>query len=541
MKKINLQQKDYTPGRWGYQLFLPVEYEVIIPTDDSVRLPDRLIEGMDISETEAAYSKLGRKPAVPPRILTKILIYAYMEGIYSSRKIRKACERDINFMWLLAGNPAPSHKTINEFRKHKLGNAAEKIFYRFVETLYELGEVSLENIFPDGTKIEANANRYTFVWKKAVEKFSGRLPEKARLIAAELEKVYLRPFKVSDETFEPDVYEMIKFLKDEIKTKGIEIVHGTGKKQSNEQKLMKSLEDLRKKYLEYEEKKEILEGRGSYSKTDKDATFMRMKDDHMKNGQLKPAYNVQLAVESEYVVGAGVFQNCNDLGTLIPLLENMFENCPLIQEHLKKVIADSGYESEEIYAFLKKLEIEAYIKPQNYEQMQTRKFKNNIGKRENMEYNAETDEYTCANDKQLRVSGKKTRKSASGYESEVTIYECEGCEGCPHKEKCTKAKGNRRLEVSKNFIEMRAESLEKITSDTGKLLRVNRSIQVEGAFGIMKEDRNFDQFLTRGLPNVKTELFLLCIGYNINKLHTKIQNDRIGCILHPLKEEARVA
>ena len=518
-----------------------MNYEVIIPRDDSVRLLDRIVEGMDISEVEAAYSKLGRKPAAPPRILTKILIYAYMEGKYSSRKIQKACERDINFMWILAGNPAPSHKTINEFRKHRLEGVVEKLFYQFVEILYELGEVSLENMFQDGTKIEANANRYTFVWKKAVERYSARLPEKARAIGTEMEKLYLREFVVSDETFDQDVYKMIKFLKDEIETKGIKIVHGTGKKQSNEQKLLKTLEELRQKHLEYEGKKEILDGRGSYSKTDKDATFMRMKDDHMRNGQLKPAYNVQLAVESEYTVGAGVYQNSNDLGTLVPLLENMFEHCPLIQEHLKKVTADSGYESEENYAFLKNRGIEAYIKPQNYEQMQTRKFKNNIGKRENMTYNAETDEYTCANGKQLRPVGKKKRKSTTGYESEVTVYECESCEGCPHKEKCTKAKGNRKMEVSKAFVEMRAESLENVNSEHGKLLRVNRSIQVEGAFGIIKEDRQFDQFLTRGLPNVKTELFLLCIGYNMNKLHAKIQNNRIGCILHPLKEESKTA
>ena len=190
---------------------------------------------------------------------------------------------------------------------------------------------------------------------------------------------------------------------------------------------------------------------------------------------------------------------------------------------------------------MKKLGIESYIKPQNYEQMQTRKFKNNISKRENMEYNAETDEYTCANGKKLRAIGTITRKSKSGYKSEVTVYECESCEACPHKDRCTKAKGNRRMEVSKNFIEMRDESLKNVTSDHGKLLRVNRSIQVEGAFGIMKEDRHFDQFLTRGLLNVKTEFFLLCIGYNMNKLHAKIQNNRIGCILHPLREDANAS
>jgi transposase len=304
---------------------------------------------------------------------------------------------------------------------------------------------------------------------------------------------------------------------------------------------LKALEDLRERHVKYEGQKEIAGERGSYSKTDHDATFMRMKDDHMRNGQLKPAYNVQLCVEGEYIIGAGIFQSSNDHGTLIPLLESMFEHCPLIAEHLKKVIADSGYESEEVYAFLKKLGIDAYIKPQNYEQMQTRKFKNNLGKRENMAYDAEADEYTCANGKKLRPTGIKTRKSASGYKAEITIYECESCEGCPYKEKCTKAKGNRKMEASKSFLEMRTASLGNITTDEGKLLRVNRSIQVEGAFGILKEDRHFDQFLTRGSPNVKTELLLLCLGYNINKLHTKIQNERVGCVMHPLKENTKAA
>jgi transposase len=202
MENINLQQKDYTQSRWGYQLFLPMDYEVIIPTDDSVRLLDRIVEGMDISELVAAYSKLGRKPVAPPMVLLKIMFYAYMEEKYSSRKIQKACERDVNFMWLLAGNRAPSHNTINEFRKHRLDRIVEKLFYQFVEILHKLGELSLENIFPDGTKIEANANRYTFVWKKAVERFSAKLPEKAKLIASEMEMLYLRSFPMNEETFD---------------------------------------------------------------------------------------------------------------------------------------------------------------------------------------------------------------------------------------------------------------------------------------------------------------------------------------------------
>jgi transposase len=258
---------------------LPFDYEVLIPTNDSVRLLSRIVEGMDLKELKAAYSERGRNPAAPPEAMVKIMLYAYMEEIYSSRKIQKACERDINFMWLLGGRDAPSHNTINNFRKERLGEAVEGLFYQCVKTLHELGEVSYENAFPDGTKIEANANRYTFVWKKAVEKQSAKIVDKVRFIADEMEKLYLREFQVAGETVDSDIFEMIRFLNERVTKEGIEIVTGKGKRQSNEQKLLSELHKLRTRHLMYEEHKDKLGERGSYSKTDPDATFMRMKDD----------------------------------------------------------------------------------------------------------------------------------------------------------------------------------------------------------------------------------------------------------------------
>jgi transposase len=258
-----------------------------------------------------------------------------------------------------------------------------------------------------------------------------------------------------------------------------------------------------------------------------------MKDDHMRNGQLKPAYNVQLAIEAEYVIGAGIFSDCNDTETLKPMMESILSyNTNLT---IKRLTADSGYESEENYMYLDGNGIDYYIKPQNYEQEKKRSFKGHIGKRENMIYNPETDEYTCHNGKRLKAVSTYNRKSKAGYISEVTVYECESCEGCPCKEKCTKAKGNRRMEVSKTFVEKRQKSYENITSEKGILLRINRSIQSEGAFGVLKYDRQFDRFLTRGKVNVTTELLLLCFGYNVNKLHAKIQNERCGKSLHKME------
>jgi len=353
--KIKLQQKDYSLGREIYQLKLPVDYEVRIPDDDSVRLLSRVVEGMDLSELYAEYSDRGRKPA-DPRNLFKVMVYAYMDEVYSSRKIETACRRDINYMWLLGDTPAPDHSTISRFRKDKLGKIMESLFYQFVQILCELGEVKHENIFLDGTKLEANANRYTFVWKKAVEKNEIKMHEKARQIAEEMEKLYLRPFQMRAENADYDLHQMIRFLETKMKESKIEWVSGSGRKKSNEQKILEILKKYRVRQIEYEEKKETFGERNSYSKTDPDATFMRMKDDHMQNGQLKPGYNVQLAVESEYVIGVGLFPDANDVWTLKPMLENMYAFNPTME--IKRLIADSGYESEENYIYLGARKIE---------------------------------------------------------------------------------------------------------------------------------------------------------------------------------------
>lgn len=509
---------------------LPLDYEVLIPEDDSVRLLSRIIEGMDMSELYAAYSSQGRKPATDPRIQFKVVSYGYMQWTYSSRRIESACRRDINYMWLLGGEPVPDHSTLSRFRKGRLGLVMESLFYQLIRELCKLGEVTFEEVFNDGTKLEANANRYSFVWKKALEKHEKKMHEKANFLAEEINKLYFTDFKVRGGSADSDMHVMIKFLERQMHEQGIKRVCGSGKRKSNEQKLLEALLDYRERQSGYEQSKEILGERNSYSKTDKDATFMRMKDDHMKNGQLKAGYNVQLAVSSEYVVGAGLFSDRNDVNTLVEMLSNMKKYMPTAK--IKNLTLDSGYESEENYLYLEKNDIKYFIKPSNYEQAKTRRYKKDISRREKMAYNPETDEYTCANGKQLKLLRTFKKKSTSGYESEVTVYECESCEGCPYKEKCTKAKGNRQMQVSKTFLAKREQSLRNINSAEGIILRINRSIQSEGAFGVLKEDRQFTRFLTRGEQNVKTETLLLCFGYNINKLHSKIQSSRCGKGLH---------
>lgn len=532
MQKPKLHTKNYTEFNGGYQLVLPLNYEVLIPEDDSVRLLSQILEGFNYKKLYQAYSSTGRKPAVEPRILFKVVTYAYANNIYSSRKIETACKRDINFMWLLGGSKAPDHSTIARFRKEYLNDAIDDLFYQMVEYLYQIGEIQFENLFVDGTKIEANANKYTFVWKKVVNKNEAKMFIKIQTCIEKINQTYGTDFKVTKETLLDDMDKVLAYLEGTKQKEQIEFVHGIGKRKTEIQKFVETLQGFYVRQEKYNAHNQLFNGRNSYSKTDPDATFMHMKDDHMRNAQLKPAYNVQIGVEGEYVTGVGIFQDRNDSATLIPFLQNMATK---LKSSYRNVIADSGYESEENYLYLEGNGQTYYIKPQTYEIWKKKSFKKDISKRENMFYNAEIDEYTCHNGKQLKPVGITHRTSVTGYQSEITVYECEDCANCPYKAKCTKAKGNRKLNVSKKFIEKRQISYENITSEEGVLLRINRSIQVEGAFGVLKNDYNFNRFLTRGKNSVENEFILLCLGYNINKLHAKIQNERVGIPLHQLK------
>jgi len=525
--------QNYNNINRDFQLVLPINSEVLIPQNDSVRLLSQVLEGLNYKKLMQVYSHLGRKPVVSPKNLFKILVYAYMNNIYSSRKIEKACKRDINFMWLLEGQKAPDHNTIARFRTKRLSDILDDLFFQFVEKLNELEEIEYKNIFIDGTKIEANANKYTFVWKKSTEKYEERLQEKMKKLIKKINNEFSTVYSQTDDKIEVSVLEeILNFLLEIKKGQNIEFVYGKGKRKTELQRMIEKLEEFIEKQRKYDNYNTTFDGRNSFSKTDTDATFMRMKEDHMKNSQLKPGYNVQIGVESEYIVGVDISSERSDQLTLIPFLEKLNEHLPKKYEN---VVADAGYESEENYVYLESNSQKSFIKPQAYEKMKKKNFKNKIGKRENMNYDEVNDEYICHNEKRLMPIGTRKRKSKSGYEIEYKVYKCENCNGCEFKSKCTRAKGNKQLYVSETFVKKRKKSLKNITSEEGILLRMNRSIQVEGAFGILKEDYRFRKFLTRGKKNVKTEFMLLCFGYNINKLHSKIQNKKCGQSLHKKK------
>lgn len=543
MRNLFILHKDYTHFNGNYQLVLPLNLDYMIPKDDSVRLLSQFIERMFLGDLYRTYCREGQEHEPTPRQLLKIMLYAYMNHIYSSRGIENACRRDINFMWLLEGAKVPDHATIARFRTLHFAPCAERIMAEVSEFLYEMGELSGESIFIDGTKIEACANKYTFVWKKAVTKNLEKLLLKLAAFVEECEGLYGLSLVHNKQVKMKHVKKLRKKLYALKEEEGIVFVHGIGKRKSQLQKSIETLETYLDKLKEYTQKLYRCGERNSYSKTDPDATFMRMKEDAMGNGQLKAGYNVQHGVDSEYITWLTVGPQPTDTTTLIPFLEGMKENLCFQYE---KVVTDAGYESEENYSYLEENGQIAFIKPANYELSKTRKYQKDIGRIENMVYDEGKDTYICVNGKELRYSHIKRERSKTGYERETQVYICQECDGCAHKKECIK--GNRSkmpledrsktLYVSRKFVEYRKEDLDRITSEEGCKLRMNRSIQAEGSFGDMKQDSGFRRFLCRGTVNVKAEAILLALAHNMRKLHNKIQAERTGTHLFPLKKSA---
>ena len=542
MLKTNILRKQYTLNDTNYQLKIPMNIDMSIPDNDPVRLISQFVEEMDLTALYDTYERLPSENHVSPENLLKIILYAYHERKdISSRLIEKNCRRDINYMYLLEGKPAPDHATIARFRTKHFAKCSQQILSNMTELLHALGQVTDTEVFIDGTKIEASANKYTFVWKKSVTKHQARLLQKTALLVGDIiERYEFKPLW-QKEVRKKDVKKLLKKLHVLAADEHLEFVSGRGHRKEQLQKDIEDLQTALDKMKENETKLHLCGERNSYSKTDHDATFMHMKEDHMMNGQLKPAYNLQHAVNSGFIVGVGIYPNPTDVLTLKPFLEYLDA---ALTFKFERLVADAGYESEENLKDTERRKIAAYIKPANYEQLGTKKFAAQIGKKENMTYDAEEDCYICHNGKKIKKTKVRTVKTASGYQREETHYHCSECDGCPYREKCMPGKNWKKpveqrykhLTVSKEFERLRKLEYELINSDEGKMLRMNRSIQAEGSFADIKGDSGFTRYLCRGEENVLAESILYAMAHNLGWLHTRIQNDQLALHLYKLKD-----
>ena len=512
--KQSITQGNYTLTERNGQLVIALEVEKIIPENAPVRLADAQLEELDYRKLYEAYSPIGRNPATDPRVMFKVLAYAAEElHIYSDRRIEDACRNRVDVMWLLGDEPVPDHSTIARF-KQRCAEEIEDLFYQYVQLLEEKGETDHEVVFIDGTKLESRAGRYTFCWRGTVEKNLAKLKETVYELSGLKTLCGLRRRLTS--------------------TKPAEFVSGKGRHKTQEQRDWERLNELRERWEQYVESLEIMgPDRNSYSKTDPDATFMRMKDDHLKNGQLKPGYNVQIAVNSEYITGIEAFSDRTDYRTLEPFLKQLKKKH---KKKYKKVTADAGYESLDNYLYLEENGQMSFIKPQDHDQRKTKKYHSQIGRMENMAYDEETDTYTCAMGKTLYLY-RESKDKYSKHDVTVSHYRCEDCTDCPRRGECSKAKDAdkpKELRVRKQYKEKRAISEANINTEEGIDLRLCRSIQVEGAFGLLKNDFGFRRFLTRGKRNIRTELFLLALGFNLKKYWKKSEAGRLQTHLSEL-------
>ena len=508
--------KSYNQGQ--VSLFPPTLDEKV-PKNSPARIINQIVDNLDLSKVFDTY-KGGGTTAYNPRMMLKVVLYGYLNNIYSSRKIEQALTDRVSFMWL-SGNQTPDHNTINRFRSSHLKDSIHEVFTQVVVMLVEMGCLSLEVAYVDGTKIESRANRYTFVWRKSIEKYKDRLEEKIHKILGMIEEGIAGDNNPDDDPPTP-------FNSEEIKKRVAQINRENRSKE--EQKAIKILENkLLPKLEEYERHLDTLVNRNSYSKTDTDATFMRMKEDHMLNGQLKPAYNVQISTENQFISHYDFYPNPTDTLTLIPFL-NSFENRYNILPG--KVVADSGYGSEENYEFMQENDIEPFVKFNYFHKEQKRAFKKNGFLSQNLYYNSEEDYYVCPMGQHMDKVGKKRNKTASGYKSTSTLYEAKNCNGCPLKCLCTNAKGNRRIEVNHNLNRHKQRIRELLSSEEGIYHRSQRPIEPESVFGQTKSNKHYNRFRHFKKDKVLMDFAIFAIAFNIGKLHLKgLDNKGIWTIL----------
>lgn len=511
----------FKPYEMNQPMLLPPDINEMIPDNHLVRLVSSVIESMDIEPLLKPY-KGGGRSSYHPKMLLKVIIYAYTQKIYSSRMIAKALRENIYMMWI-SGKSQPDFRTISRFRASRLKEAMDNVFAFVVQTLMKHQLVNLKDYFMDGTKIEASANKYTFVWSKSTKRFKGRIPSKIRELLEQIDKCDEQEQKeygnrdleemgedsnITSEDIEKIVEELNDRLKEEPDNKEVKKAEKT---------ISTDLLPRMKKYEVYER---IAAGRNSFSKTDHDAIFMRMKDDHMRNGQLKPGYNVQIGTENQFITCYSIHQNAGDSTLLKPHLEKFKE---LHGRFPETVIADAGYGSEENYNFLENEKIEGYVKFNKFHYEQKARFKKKIFSMENMPYDSEQDEFTCPAGKKLKYAFNSERKTKTGYVSKIKNYECTDCSACEMKPECTRSKYNRRIGISKKLEIFKQDARTKLTSKDGREYRSRRPIEVESVFGHIKANRGFTRFLLRGLEKVTIEWGLLSLAHNFKKMQTILE------------------
>lgn len=493
-------------------MIFPPSLDELIPSNHVVRIVSAVIDRLDISGILSTY-RGGGNSCFDPRMMLKVLIYAYLNNVYSSRKIERMLAENICFMWL-SGMCRPDYRTINYFRGKRLKTGIDGVFTQVVELLHQEGLVTLNVQYIDGSKVESSANKYTFVWRKSVEKYDSKLKQKTDALLKQIEERHAIECEEDTSAGELTVEgfsERLERLSERIDESEL------SKQEARTVKKIK--EESIPKMAEYREHLEIMGGRNSYSKTDHDATFMRMKEDHMMNGQLKPGYNVQISTENQFITHYGIYQRPTDTLTYITYQKAFRDRYGRFSE---SNVADSGYGSEENYKFMTDNGIAPYVKFNMFHVEQKKKYRDNPFLPQNLYYNREENYYVCPMGQHMDFIREEKRYTESGFEQTVSIYRARRCHGCPLRAKCHKAKGNRTIEVNHRLNAYKDMVRNLLTSEEGLMHRSRRPIEPEAVFGQLKANGMFKRFRLKGLSGTNVEFGLKAIAHNLMKLSNKV-------------------
>lgn len=521
----------FKPYVMGQPYLLPPSYDDLIEPGHLVRVVNHAIDQIDLSPLLAQY-KGGVTSSYHPKMLLKVLVYAYTQKIYTSRKIAKALRENIHFMWLSGGN-RPDFRTINDFRGSRMKGVIDEVFGEVLAYLIEAGKVKLETYFVDGTKIEADANKHKVVWAKRKNTYQKRvrvqIEELLKQIEAENEA---EQAAYGEEDLEErggseggggemDA-EQLRARIEKLNQRLRERPQREEENRASRKALKKLQEDCLPRLEKYEQQTKTLAGRSSYAKSDPDASCLRMKEDRgAEKPWPKPAYNVQIGTEGQFITGFSVHNRAGDTPCLIPHLEQVRTNTG--GRLPNKIVADAAYGSEENYAYLEQHHVENFIKYNTFYQ-DTHRYRNpqvlraHQFRAEHFAYDSASDTFICPAGKRLHFQYTSRYTSDNGYQSQRHTYECFDCAECALRSQCTRARGNRKIRISFRLLEYRRKARENLTSAEGQRLRAARSIEVETVFGQIKHNMAFRRFHLRGLEKVKTEWGLVSIAHNLRKL-----------------------
>ena len=500
------------------QTTLPLELACILPKDHIVFTIEKVVNALEDSHFQSFYHDFGR-PSYHPKLLLSALLFAYSQGIFSGRKIERMMVENLAMQYL-TGQLVISYRTINRFRV--ASGMEELIRQLFIDLSLQLKLeelVTLDCLFIDGTKIEANANKYSFVWKKATDKFSAKLQEQMQVyFQEEITPLIHQAIELDEEEgiSSEQLVEFAQLLEEELAGLNRDIedtpVKGTDDRKTKRRKLRKVLrkvkDDFSVRAEKYETYQETLEGRNSFSKTDTDATFMRMKDDHMRNGQLKPGYNLQIATENQFVLHYDIYPNPTDTRTLLPFLETY-------PHELKMVVADAGYGSEENLFTLDQLGIDHLIKYGLFDKEQKRNYKQSAKNLDNWAYDEGCDTYTHPDGWDYHFESVKHSRTSTGFEQEIRVYKADYPDLAPQKG----------LYVNERYQVLKQLEKEKLLSEEGSRIFAKRKVDVEPVFGQIKACLGYKRCNLRGKRQVKIDMGLVLMANNLKKYNKKVNQN----------------